>query len=242
MGWFGGMPLGFDFLLPWGGDAVRQRGGSPACARPPSVALRHLPPHSGGRKFFRAALGGLIFSPWGDAVGFNFLPPLGGRCRRQRGGAAAPMGVSTALQGARGPPLSRCDISPRFAGGENSSARRGGLNFFSLGEMPFGSDFLPPLGGRCRRQRGGVRRSADGCVYRPSGCARPPLSRCDISPRKRGEKILFRAAWGGLNFLPWGDAVGFNFLPPKGGRKFSSARRFSFRESLRPRLVGWVGR
>ena len=84
-------------------------------------------------------------------------------------------------------------------------------------------NFLPPLGGRCHRQRGGAR-SADGCAYRRPAPA-PPLSLRDISPRKRGEKFPSAA----LPHLsgerppvtispPWGEKSPAPFFsPPWGG-------------------------
>ena len=111
-----------QFSPPLGGEMPQAEGGCarsadgcayrrPARARPPSVALRPLPP-LGEKKFSNP-----IFSPpWGGCRRFpNFLPPLGGRCRRQRGGArAAPTDAPTAVLRPPAPPLSRCDISPRW--------------------------------------------------------------------------------------------------------------------------------
>ena len=158
----GKMPRLPIFSPPWGGDAVRQRGGvraapdgvppPPAPARPPSVAARPLPPLGGENPERRAPK-----LERGDAAGSPFSPPLGGEMPLGRGGVRAQRRtVCLPPPAPARPPLSRCDISPRR--GEKIPK----LCLHTCGGDAAGPQCSPPLRGSCRRQRGGTRAAPAG--------------------------------------------------------------------------------
>ena len=191
------MPLGRG-----GVRAQRRRVCMPtSCAgAPPLCRAATSPPACGGRKFSEPA-----FLPLGGSCGwlqFSFLPPLGGRCRQAEGGTrAAPAGAHTVLVRAGVPPSVALRHLPPQAGGENFP-------------NPL---FSPPWGGDAFRQRGGARAAPAGVHALSCAWAFPPLSRCDISPRKRGEKNACVATFFLVGLAPISPPLGGEMPLGRGG-------------------------
>ena len=131
------------FSPPRGGDAVGRGGGHLRTARPPFCRSATSPPRWGEKI--------LSLRDWCRDAGrlSDFLPPLGGRCRRQRGGGR--------LRTARPPSVAPRHLPP--LGGENflAAARRPVPIFLPLleGEVDRPHLFSPPWGGGDAAGRGG---------------------------------------------------------------------------------------
>ena len=167
----------------------RLRGEMSPAPNSPLVELPQAPifsPQRGRNWLSLRATASPIFSlPWGgDAVG--------------RGGVRAPRRGYAHRRPAPAPPLCRCATSPPAGGRKNLTQRSRAFGIFS-----------PPWGGRCRRQRGGCARRAEGMPTTLPRPPAPPLSLRDISPAG-GRKFAHTARFGVRNFLPplGEDAVG----------------------------------